>query len=119
MDRPVEWFGYSFASFSLTALLYAYDYRLIRARRPALEASVPGRALYAHLVKHQRFEMIVLMPAGVAFNAVAFAAVRARHGLAAPFALAQLLLTILFVVNFTRTFARRRDLITAAISAPS
>jgi hypothetical protein len=119
MDRPVEWFGYSFASFALTAFLYVYDYRLIRARREAFAGTAPGRALYAHIVKHQRFEMIVLVPAGVVFNAIAFAVVRTRHGLVTPLAIAQLLLTLAFVVNFTRTFARRRDLITEAISDPS
>lgn len=115
MDRPVEWFGYSFASFALTALLYAYDYRLILSRRGAFEATPAARALFAHIVKHQRIEMVGLVPAGVLFNAIAFAAVRARPGLTGVFALLQLVLTLAFVVNFVRTFTRRRDLITAAI----
>lgn len=119
MDRPVEWFGYSFASFALTALLYAYDYRLIRQREHAFDGSAAARALFAHIVKHQRFEMIVLVPGGVAFNAIAFGLVRARPALVAPLALAQLVLTLAFVVNFVRTFARRRDLITAAIREPA
>jgi len=115
MDRPVEWFGYSFASFALTALLYAYDYRLILSRRGAFEATPAARALFAHIVKHQRIEMVGLVPAGVLFNAIAFAVVRARPGLTGVLALLQLGLTLAFVVNFVQTFARRRDLITAAI----
>jgi hypothetical protein len=115
MDRPVEWFGYSFASFALTALLYAYDYRLILSRRGAFEATPAARALFAHIVKQQRIEMAGLVPAGVLFNAIALAVVRARPGLTGVFALLQLALTLAFVVNFVQTFARRRDLITAAI----
>ncbi len=116
MERPVEWFGYSFASFALTAVLYVYDYRLIRGRRGAFATTPARRALYEHIVKHQRFEMSLLVPAGVGFNLAAFLAVRARPALALPFALAQLALTLAFVLNFTRTFAQRRARISDAIA---
>jgi len=117
MERPVEWFGYSCASFALTAALYVYDFRLIVGRRAAFAGTPERRALYEHIVKHQKFEMSLLVPAGVVFNAVAFAVVRARPGLAQPFALAQLALTLAFVLNFTHTFGQRRERITAAIEA--
>jgi hypothetical protein len=115
MERPVAWFGYSLGSFTLTAALYVYDYRLIRARRATFEGSSARRALRDHIEKHQRFEMAVLVPVGVAFNLVAFVLVRAHGEWAPPFALAQLALTLAFVLNFVHTFARRRELITAAV----
>jgi hypothetical protein len=114
-EHPVAWFGWSLGCFVVTALLYLYDYRLMLARRPAFEDAPPKRALYAHILGHQRFEMLVLTPGGLLFNLVAFLVVWAHAGLALPLAALQFLFTLLFVVNFSRSFAERRRLITACI----
>ena len=116
MGRPVAWFAWSLACFVVTCALYAYDYALIGSRRGAFGGSPAYRALYAHILAHQKFEMLALMPAGLAFNLVAWLVVRSNPALALPFAALQLVFTLLFVANFARTFAGRRRLITAAAS---
>lgn len=115
MEHPVAWFQWSLWCFIMTSLLYVYDYRLILARRTAFEDAPPRRALYAQILRQQRLEMTLLMPAGLGFNFVAWLVVRADPGRALPLAAIQLLFTGLFVANFTLSFGERRRLITAAI----
>lgn len=103
MDHPHDWFGFSLACFLVTWALYVYDYRLILRRRDALTADAAQRALYEHVVRRQRHEMWVLMPAGVAFSLAAWVVVGRRPGAALIFALAQLA----FVGDFVRSFAER------------
>jgi hypothetical protein len=111
MGRPVAWFAWSLACFTVTCGLYAYDYALILKHRAAFDDS---RALYEHIRGHQKFEMLVLMPAGLSFNLAAWLVVRADPARALPFAGLQLVFTLIFVLNFARTFAGRRRLITEA-----
>ena len=68
MGRPRDWFGYSLASFVVTWTLYVYDYRLILRQRGPLASDAAGRAVYEHVIRRQRHEMWVLMPAGVKGN---------------------------------------------------
>jgi hypothetical protein len=116
MDHPVAWFGWSLACFLVTALLYVYDYRLMRERAPAFEDAPSRRALHADIVSHQLFEMRVLIPGGLLFNFVAWLVVRGRPGLALLLAGLQLLVTLGFVANFSRSFAERRRRITGCIA---
>jgi len=115
MGRPRDWFGYSLASFVVTWVLYVYDYRLILRQRGSLASDAAGRALYEHVIRRQRHEMWVLMPAGVAFSLAAWVAVGRRPGAAPPFALAQLAFTLAFVADFVRSFAERQRRITACL----
>jgi len=115
MDHPVAWFAWSLACFVVTSLLYVYDDRLIRARRSLFEETPALQALYTHMQIQQRVEMTRLMPAGLGFNLLALLVVRNNPELALPLASLQCLFTMLFVVNFSRSFAQRRRLITAAI----
>ena len=115
IGHPHEWFGYSIACFVLIGLLYAYDLRLILGRRALFEGSAPGRALYQHILKRQRVELMGLVPVGLVFNTVAWWLVDVRHGTALGLALMQLLLTVSFVVSFVRSFSERSRLITACI----
>ena len=73
------------------------------------------QALYTHMQRQQRVGMTRLMPAGLGFNLLALLVVRNNPALALPLASLQCLFTMLFVVNFSRSFAQRRRLITAAI----
>ena len=116
MSHPRDWFGYSLACFVVTWGLYAYDLRMIVQRRAAFDGGAPQRALYQHILRGQRFEMSTLMPAGLVFNLIAYLVVGARPGAALPFALVQLLFTVLFVANFLRSFSERRRLITDCIT---
>jgi hypothetical protein len=116
MDHPVAWFGWSLTCFVATSLLYVYDYRLILARRSVFEETPELKALHAHMLRQQRLEMTRLMPAGLGFNLLAVLVVRNNPTLALPFAGLQCLFTMLFVLNFSRSFTARRRLITAAVS---
>src|SRR5207253_815746 len=103
------------ACFVLIGILYAYDLRLIAERRPSFDATEPGRALYRHIWRRQRVELLALVPAGLSFNTVAWWLVRVRPGAAMGLALVQLMLTLSFVLSFVRSFTERQKLITACI----
>ena len=113
MEQPGAWFGFSAACFAIILALYVYDYRLIRNRRLMFEGSDALRRLYRHVLDRQRLEMLALVPAGLAFNLVAMRVTGRRPGAAALMALLQLLLTLMFVANFVRSFSERLRLIPA------
>jgi hypothetical protein len=113
LGRPHDWFGLSAVCFALTCALYAYDYRLILGRRGAFNASPPQQVLYQHIVRTQRFEMLLLMPAGFLFCVFAYVHVGRRPEAASTLAVAQLLLSVMFVISFVRNFSHRQRLITA------
>ena len=116
MGHARDWFGFSLASFLVAWALYLYDYRLIRRQRDAFSGNAARQALYEHLVRRQREEMWVLMPAGVAFSLAAWLVVGWRPGSAPWFALAQLAFTLGFVASFVRSFTERQRLITACLA---
>ena len=113
IEQPREWFGFSIACFLLSTVLYAYDDRLIARRQSEFEGSAEHRALFRHIRAGQRFEMRVLMPAGVLFNVLAWALVGARPAAAGVLAVTQFLFAAGFLVHFVRNFARRQQLISA------
>ena len=113
IEHPQDWFGFSIACFVLSGLLYAYDDRLIRRRHAEFSHTAAHRALYAHIRSGQRFEMLVLMPAGLLFSVAAWWQVREHPASATAMAIAQFVLSAMFLANFLRTFARRQKLITA------
>jgi hypothetical protein len=113
LEHPDAWFAYSAGCFALSLLLYLYDYRLILGRRAEFADTEPRRALYEHIVRRQRLEMRVLIPAGLAFNVVAWALVRASPGAAPALAVLQLAFSVFFVVLFVRSFDERQRRITA------
>ena len=113
IGHPHDWFGFSIACFGLSTALYAYDFLLIRRRRADFEGSAPRRALYEHIRRGQRFEMLVLMPAGLVFSVAAWMIVGARPSAATPLAVAQFALSVGFLANFLRSFGRRQQLIGA------
>jgi hypothetical protein len=113
MEHPRDWFGYSVAFFVVSWGLYVYDFGLIVRRRAMFADSQARRALYEHIFNRQRVEMLVLMPAGLVFNLVAYVLVSRRLAPPLPIALLQLLLTLLFMGSFLSSFSRRQLLITA------
>ena len=115
MDRPRDWFGFMLVSFLVTWALYVYDYRLVLRQREAIRADGPRHALYDHVVRRQRFEMGVLVPGGAAFSLVAWAVVGRWPSAVLPMALAQVALSLVFVVSFVRSFAERQRRITACL----
>lgn len=115
MDHPRDWFGFSLASFLVAWVLYAYDYQLIVRQRGAFGGTTARQALYEHVIRRQRREMWVLMPAGAMFSLAAWVVVGRRPETALPFALAQLGFTLAFVADFVRSFAQRQHRITACL----
>ncbi len=113
MGRPREWFGYSVACYGVSAALYLYDFALMRTRRPQFDRHDAGRRLYADMLRQQRLEMRLFIPAGLAFNAGAYALVIAHPRAAAALGWVQFVLTLVFVANLVRGFDRRQRLITA------
>lgn len=115
-ERPVAWFAYSAGCFAVSLLLYVYDYRLILARRADFADTEERRALYEHIVRRQRLEMRALIPAGLAFNVVAWALVRARPETATMLASCNFS-SVLFMILFVRSFEERQRRITASARA--
>jgi hypothetical protein len=115
MDRPRDWFGLMLLSFLVTWVLYVYDYRLMLRHRDAFPADGAGQALRAHVIRRQRFEMLVLVPAGMAFCLLAWILVGRQAAAVRPMALAQVVFAVVFVVSFVRSFAERQRLITASL----
>ena len=113
MEHPRAWFGWSCVFFVLGVGLYAYDLLLIHERRKTFEGDDDTRRLYAHIVKRQRFEMRVVMPAGFLFSLSAWWMIGQRPGLTLAFAVAQLAFSIALLATLLRSFAERIRMITA------
>lgn len=113
MERPTDWFRYLAICFVGGLALYAYDYVLIVRGRDAYQSTEPLRRLYRHIVSRQRLEMGTMMPAGIAFNLLAFLVVARRPESAAFFAAVQVFLSLVFLIGLVRSFSQRQRLITA------
>lgn len=111
MERPRAWFAYGLAAYLVSVGLYVYDYVLMLGRRKELESSEAGRRLWAHMIARQKFEMFVFMPGGILLNAFACWLLPRNAEAALPLACAQLLATLLYVINLLRSFTRRQRLI--------
>jgi hypothetical protein len=118
MERPRDWFGYSTVAFVVSFALYAYDYSLMTRHRPAYQGTEPLRRLYGHIIARQKVEMWAIVPAGIAFNLVAFAIVGNRPNTAATFATLQFLFMFGFLVSLVRSFTVRQRLITSCVVEP-
>lgn len=114
MDRPRDWFGYSVACYTLSAVLYTYDFALMRGRRALFQGTAALRHLYADMLAQQRRDMLFFIPGGLAFNAAAYLGLMHHRDWAGPLAWTQLVLTLAFLANLVREFTRRQRLITAA-----
>ena len=113
MEHPRAWFGWSCAFFVVGVGLYAYDLLLIRHRRTMFEGDAEYRRLYAHIVARQRFEMRVVMPAGLLFCLGAWWFIGQQPGLALGFAIAQLGFSLALLATMLKSFADRIRLISA------
>ena len=114
MDHPRNWFGYSVTCYTLSAVLYVYDYAFMRGRHALFNQSIAMRRLYIDMLQQQRRDMLFFIPGGLAFNAVSYLVVIRHAGWAAPLAWTQLALTLGFLTNLVREFGRRQRLITEA-----
>ena len=94
MERPQDWFAFSLAYFVTGWILYLYDYRLIQRRRAGHDATTAQRALFQHIVRSHRFEMLVLVPAGLVFTLIACVLASRNPETALPLAVLQLLLML-------------------------
>ena len=113
MGHPRDWFGFSIACFAVNLVLYAYDFRLILGKSAAFDRSPSQRALFRHILRGQRFEMLVLMPLGLLYYSLfAYVLITRRPTTATTLALFQLLLTLMLVISFVRNFTQRQRLIT-------
>lgn len=71
MDDPLMWFGLICFFFLTAELLYIVDYRLIKERKELFESKAQVK-LYTDLISEQRFELSLIVPAGIAFNTICF-----------------------------------------------
>jgi hypothetical protein len=116
MERPHDWFGYTIACFVVALVLYAHDFRVILSRRAEFESTDASRHLFRHVLDRQRLEMLVLVPAGLAYSIVAYVLTARAPGSATVLAIIQLLFALFFVVSFLRSFATRQKLIAAHVA---
>jgi hypothetical protein len=67
VTHPEKWFVFTLVFFLVSAVLYAWDLRMIRARRPDFEDTPERMALYAHIHDRQALELR-LLPAALVFQ---------------------------------------------------
>ncbi len=68
MTNPFLWFSMLFIFVLVSALLYYYDFLMIKARKSDLSDSPAGKILYNDLYKEQIFYMKIFVPLGLLFN---------------------------------------------------
>lgn len=119
VTHPQSWFIFMLAFFVVSGLLYAWDLRMIIARKGDFADTPARRALYDHIEHWQRLEVRYLLPGAVTFQAIVVAAIwfspsllleGNRHLLMVG---AQLVFGIGYLVAIIRGFGTRRRLLTA------
>jgi len=68
MIHPLFWFSILFFFVAVSAVLYYYDFLMIKKRQTDLCATPSGKALYNDLYKEQIFYMKFFVPLGLLFN---------------------------------------------------
>src|SRR5690348_5071015 len=70
ITHPANWFVFMLAFFVVSALLYIWDLKMIREREADFADTPERRALYDHIRREQLFEVRVLVPAAIGFEAI-------------------------------------------------
>jgi hypothetical protein len=65
ITHPDKWFVFNLAFFLASALLYAWDMKMIRERKAEYEMTPQGAALYAHMYAGQARDLFVLLPPAI------------------------------------------------------
>lgn len=70
ITTPLKWFAFFLVFLLLIGLLYCYDLSLIKQKANKFQISDATKALYKHIIKRQYFELLVLLPFGIAYIAM-------------------------------------------------
>ena len=65
--NPFKWFAFLLVFLLSIGLLYKYDLVLIKRQKEKFQMNDATKALYAHIVRRQQFELLVLLPIVVSF----------------------------------------------------
>ena len=123
VTHPATWFGMMMVFFLVSALLYAWDLKMIRERRAEFDDTPARRRLYDHILRWQVLEIRWVVPAAIVFQAAVVAAMLSAPDLVLGgnrhfyVILAQDLFGLVYLLAIVRTFAARRSLLTACADA--
>jgi len=70
MTNPLKWFIFLFFFMFAACVLYIFDFILISRHKHNFSKNEQTRALYAHIEKRQRGELLTVVPMGFLFNAL-------------------------------------------------
>jgi hypothetical protein len=124
VTHPAKWFFLMLAFFLVSWLLYAWDARLIRAKREEFDDTPERRRLYEHIDRQQRRELRVMVPGAIVFHGLIvlllvmapdFVLGGDRHVI---FVGLQVLFGLAYLLEIVRDFGERRQLISACLEEP-
>lgn len=114
MDDPLRWFLYIFGFFFSAGILYLIDLWLIKQKKAQFQTE-DEKKLYKHIVTQQLFELRVLIPGGLVFNAFCIYLLFTNPRFNSTLLIGiQVLLAFIFLINSTRSFKKRAILISQA-----
>lgn len=121
VTHPAKWFVFMFVFFVCSALLYAWDMKVIREKREEFQDTLPRARLYEHIYGQQRTELTRLLPAAVIFHGGIVVLLWVAPGIVLDddrhvlFVGAQLVFGLAYLAAIVRSFGVRRQLIDACI----
>lgn len=121
ITSPVLWYGFLIGFFVVSAILYIIDFYLIASHKNRF-TTTPAQKLYAHIIKRQKLELYLLMPAGLIFNILAFTAAQTGIDLNLPIptlpvlACLQAIISLAVLGDIVLSFQKRVQLISECIT---
>ncbi|HET7716899.1 MAG TPA: hypothetical protein VFK86_14845 [Bauldia sp.] len=125
LTNPTGWFIAMFAFFVVSALLYLWDFRMIREKESEYQDTPERAALYRHIRERQHVELRYMLPGALIFHGaivavlIAAPALILEHDRHVWLVSAQLLFGLLFLAGVVRDFRVRERLITDCIEEES
>ena len=119
ITHPGTWFVFMLAFFVVSAMLYAWDLKMIRERRAEFDDTPARRALYAHILGWQESEVRFLLPSAIGFELVVVIVLWQWPTLILEanrhlwIIAAQVLFGLAYLALIMRGYRRRQDLISA------
>ena len=121
ITHPAKWFIFMLVFFLVSACLYGWDLRMIRARRAEFENTPARMALYAHIHDRQTRELRLLLPAALAFQGLIVIVLLVSPGAILDgnrhlfVVIAQIVFGLVYLSDTIRNFSVRAQLITDCI----
>lgn len=114
MTDPYAWFVAIFSFFLSAAILYIVDLFLIKNRADRFTTDAQKK-LFKHILKQQKLELFVLIPSGIAYNALCIYLVSNLQTNATILIGIQVIFAFFFLANAVQSFQKRAKLISQSI----